>query len=233
MSQLSPVLRAAEGNRLTFWCPGCDKAHSIRYGAGGWSWNGDAERPVFSPSVLVRSGHYAEHFKQGDSCWCSYNAEHPDDPPTFACRICHSYVGSGDGSTPGRIPVPRRLHARARRPDGRAACLVAPRRRDSMKPSIGRIVIVRNHGLGSVDAAAIVTRVWGQRDPADGEPSCVNVQVLPDCNAPTCKTSVPLYETREQAEQWLELMVGHTPTVAWWPEREPQQPARQALRKAA
>jgi hypothetical protein len=38
---------------LMFWCPGCDEPHAIRTDAGGWTWNGDHERPTFSPSVLV------------------------------------------------------------------------------------------------------------------------------------------------------------------------------------
>lgn len=37
-----------------FWCPGCDYAHQIRVGT--WTWNGDLERPTFSPSVLVVGG---------------------------------------------------------------------------------------------------------------------------------------------------------------------------------
>jgi len=45
----------AQGNRVHFWCPGCDEAHGITYGArDAWTWNGDLERPTFSPSVLVQ-----------------------------------------------------------------------------------------------------------------------------------------------------------------------------------
>lgn len=53
VSALSPVLRSGEGNRLFFWCPGCDEAHGIVHGGGGWTWDGNVERPTFSPSVLV------------------------------------------------------------------------------------------------------------------------------------------------------------------------------------
>lgn len=56
MGLLSPILRNAAGGRLTWWCPGCDGAHSIATGEGSgprWRWNGNAERPTFTPSVLV------------------------------------------------------------------------------------------------------------------------------------------------------------------------------------
>lgn len=63
----------------------------------GWKFNGDYEQPTFSPSILVRSGHYAAHFKPGDSCWCTYNAEHPDPTNSlrFKCEQCHSFVTNG------------------------------------------------------------------------------------------------------------------------------------------
>lgn len=91
------------GDSAVFRCPGCNCAHRVVVVPNWWSWNGDTERPVFSPSVLVRSGHHASHFKLGDNCWCTYNAESPDDPAPFVCSVCHSFVGSSDGSTPGRI----------------------------------------------------------------------------------------------------------------------------------
>lgn len=57
MSQISPYLRAAEGNHLLWWCPGCKMHHMIAYGDGPgprWGWNGDEVKPTFTPSVLVR-----------------------------------------------------------------------------------------------------------------------------------------------------------------------------------
>jgi hypothetical protein len=56
MGLLSPILRNAEGGRLIWWCPGCNSAHAIAVGDGAgprWTWDGDAARPTFSPSVLV------------------------------------------------------------------------------------------------------------------------------------------------------------------------------------
>lgn len=44
----------APGRRVHFWCPGCDQAHGVVVDApNGWTWDGDLERPTFTPSVLV------------------------------------------------------------------------------------------------------------------------------------------------------------------------------------
>lgn len=88
MSQLSKVLRSADdgcgGTRLIFRCPGCDDVHQIGIGAGPgprWTYNGNTERPTFSPSVLV-----------------TYPAN-PDADDDFAEwrteRRCHSFVRDG------------------------------------------------------------------------------------------------------------------------------------------
>lgn len=63
----------------------------------GWKFNGDYDRPTFTPSILISSGHYTPHFKPGDSCWCTYIAEHPDEKESlhFRCGRCHSFVTDG------------------------------------------------------------------------------------------------------------------------------------------
>ena len=74
-----------------FYCPACGCCHAPD---GKWSFNGDYDKPTFSPSILVRTGHYLPEHK-GDACWCSYNKEHPDDPVPFKCSVCHSFVTDG------------------------------------------------------------------------------------------------------------------------------------------
>lgn len=80
MGQLSRKLRNSVGNGLMFWCPGCNGPHRIQHGDGPgprWGWNGDAERPTFTPSVLVT-------YDGGD-------AGREGAPP----KVCHSYVTDG------------------------------------------------------------------------------------------------------------------------------------------
>ena len=83
---------------LMFRCPGCNDIHTIVVGDGPgprWEWNGNMVRPTFAPSVLCTSGHYSKLHKPGDWCWCTYDAEHPDDPLKFNCERCHSFVRDG------------------------------------------------------------------------------------------------------------------------------------------
>lgn len=89
-------LRTQEGEQLAFWCPGCDTAHAIRTGANGWTFNGDYDRPTFTPSVLVTSGHYL-HGDEPGNCYCDFAERHPEAAKgcTFKCARCHSYVTDG------------------------------------------------------------------------------------------------------------------------------------------
>lgn len=83
------------GDRFEFTCPGCGDIHSV---GSTWQFNGDLDRPTFSPSLLVRSGHFVSHHQPGDSCWCTYNEEQQAkgeiDAP-FTCGVCHSWIRDG------------------------------------------------------------------------------------------------------------------------------------------
>ena len=95
MGQLSSKLRYVEGNRLTYWCQGCEEPHMISYGDKGWQWNGNADLPTFSPSVLVTGGHYAIGWK-GPDCWCNFSERYPDqEPVSFKCIRCHTFIRDG------------------------------------------------------------------------------------------------------------------------------------------
>ncbi len=94
---ISPYLRSAAGGALIFWCPGCKGYHAITVGDGPrprWGYNGNPHAPTFEPSILVRSGHFADGHKEGDTCLCTFNQTHTDDPE-FRCVICHSFVRDG------------------------------------------------------------------------------------------------------------------------------------------
>ncbi len=119
MAQISKYLRNVAGGGLSFWCQGCRKAHVVWIAGQGpedgrprWSWNGDVERPVFTPSVLVRSYRYPnpyepdnnpEHaeirakFEQAGAAGHDWMMDHPKWG-----RRCHSFVGC-NGAQPGEI----------------------------------------------------------------------------------------------------------------------------------
>lgn len=105
MSLVQRKLRPTRSGYL-FWCPGCKESHGVSVGPNGWRFNGDEAAPAFSPSAMVRRGHFAEHFKPGMECWCTHNAElvaKGEKATPFRCGTCHSYVGGSDGSKPGFI----------------------------------------------------------------------------------------------------------------------------------
>lgn len=104
-SKLRPWLDSATGDEgLTYWCQGCDSIHSIKTkGAGAWGWNGDAERPVFTPSVLLTSTRFTEKGNAELEAWREAgmpprNGEKFDSEP----YRCHSFVGY-NGAQPGEV----------------------------------------------------------------------------------------------------------------------------------
>jgi hypothetical protein len=63
---------------IRFRCPACDSFHQIQIdGSRGWTWNGDADRPTVSPSLLV-----------------TYNGKDAgiDDAPP---AVCHTFIRDG------------------------------------------------------------------------------------------------------------------------------------------
>lgn len=80
-----------EGKTLyTFHCPGCHMFHTVN---SSWQFNGDVNNPTLAPSVLVRSGHYCDGHKPGDTCWCTVSAAAAGG---FKCGRCHSFVTNGE-----------------------------------------------------------------------------------------------------------------------------------------
>lgn len=76
-------------NGLSFKCPGCGGTHSIpTEGPQAWGWNGSLDKPTITPSIDVKSGHYASSWKPGDACWC-------DKDYGIKCYRCHSIITDG------------------------------------------------------------------------------------------------------------------------------------------
>jgi hypothetical protein len=96
------VVRDVEGGeRLLFRCPGCRRVHGPSHGAGPgarWTFNGDYDKPVFSPSLLVQWDEWtppvtAKNHKEFNSKpW----------PQTKVSHRCHSFIGC-NGAAPGQI----------------------------------------------------------------------------------------------------------------------------------
>ena len=73
---------------ISFQCPGCGDIHAIPTGSNGWNWNGSLDAPTVTPSLDVKAGHYASHWKEGDACWCGKDYD-------FKCYRCHSIITGG------------------------------------------------------------------------------------------------------------------------------------------
>lgn len=66
-----------------FYCPGCKTHHGISTREPRpWNWNGDVNKPTFSPSLLVKMGPLADPI--------THLA--PKDAPH---RVCHSFIKDG------------------------------------------------------------------------------------------------------------------------------------------
>lgn len=72
---------------IRFRCPGCDSTHGINTNL--WTWNGDLERPTFTPSVLIRGNQWPR-----DEYPEYYKPQHPGVAPGED-TVCHSFVTDG------------------------------------------------------------------------------------------------------------------------------------------
>lgn len=72
-----------------FWCPGCDGAHAVYTALPGrpcWGFNGNVERPTFTPSLLVTWDHWVP----------PATPENPNPgPQTKVHDVCHSFITDG------------------------------------------------------------------------------------------------------------------------------------------
>lgn len=90
------VLRLTEGGLLAFWCPGCQRAHSVN---SGWKFNGDFERPTFAPSIKVTWRTFTDAGQRAYEEWLARGT--PPLPPSCHSpfestpHCCHSFVRDG------------------------------------------------------------------------------------------------------------------------------------------
>lgn len=88
------VLRIVDGGEADFWCPGCREAHVIPVNqAGGWNFNGNYDKPTFSPSILVTWTHPKGHTNENPAP-TGFPAQ-KDRPDLWTEERCHSFVRDG------------------------------------------------------------------------------------------------------------------------------------------
>lgn len=78
-----------------FWCAGCETHHAID--PTRWTWNGDSEKPTFSPSILVTGYVMSERGYQQLAEHLSLPVEKrpPHDRFDGNDSVCHSFVKDG------------------------------------------------------------------------------------------------------------------------------------------
>ncbi|PLP87600.1 ammonia monooxygenase [Pseudomonas sp. FFUP_PS_473] len=92
---ISKCLGQAADGSIWFWCAGCDTPHNLNVGSGSgprWGYNGNAEVPTFTPSVLVQHDQWepaaitpdiAEKIRIGEIVQIK------------ATKVCHSFITEG------------------------------------------------------------------------------------------------------------------------------------------
>ncbi|MDE2470536.1 MAG: ammonia monooxygenase [Bradyrhizobium sp.] len=102
MGQISSKLRKwtnpANGDEgLSYWCQGCDSWHTIKTkGDGAWGWNGDVQRPTFTPSVLLNSKRMTEKGNADHAAWVDAGCPPRNgDPFDSVPYVCHFFVTNG------------------------------------------------------------------------------------------------------------------------------------------
>lgn len=75
MGAINAFFRSYGDDAVMFWCPGCGCVHAVWVrGPSAWGFNGDYEKPTFTPSILVTGG-----------------TPHKDGGP----KRCHTFITDG------------------------------------------------------------------------------------------------------------------------------------------
>ena len=101
MSALGSKLRKLEGGAVAFHCPGCGEAHQVGVEAPApviWGFNGDGDRPTFTPSILVRGVRIEGGDAEIERIIETYRL--PEDREAMLAdkrinTVCHSFVTHG------------------------------------------------------------------------------------------------------------------------------------------
>jgi hypothetical protein len=95
------MLRRLEGGLVYFRCPGCKTGHQVGVEAPArpiWGFNGDGDKPTFTPSILVRSVRIDGGDAELDRILDTYKLPEEREAMLADKRInmvCHSFVTDG------------------------------------------------------------------------------------------------------------------------------------------
>ena len=101
MSAFGSKLRRLEGGLVYFRCPGCKTGHQVGVEAPArpiWGFNGDGDKPTFTPSILVRSVRIDDGDAELDRILDTYKLPEEREAMLADKRInmvCHSFVTDG------------------------------------------------------------------------------------------------------------------------------------------
>lgn len=100
MAQISKYLRSIEGGGLGYWCQGCDMLHQVRVGEGPgprWGYNGNPDRPTFTPSVLVRWDTLSPAARERNQAFYREHGRYMtrEELPADVQHVCHTFITDG------------------------------------------------------------------------------------------------------------------------------------------
>jgi hypothetical protein len=85
-----------------FFCPGCLHRHTIRVGEGygpHWVWNGDMDKPTFTPSILITGRKFTPKGRADYEAWYAAGCQKNEDGSLHkfenAESCCHSFITDG------------------------------------------------------------------------------------------------------------------------------------------
>lgn len=95
---MAKVRPEGKGELVSIFCPACDETHQLyvepKEGRVCWGFNNDFHKPTFTPSLLVRRGHYAQgQSKTAEDCYYCNDPEGKECG--YKCGICHSFIKDG------------------------------------------------------------------------------------------------------------------------------------------
>lgn len=87
------VLRPNEhAPHLGFWCPACETLHVFDE---RWHFDGNYERPTFTPSLKISSGHHVQGMQLRPDGKCGICESARERGVRSICGICHINVTAG------------------------------------------------------------------------------------------------------------------------------------------